>query len=169
MEDYYFLNLLKVGRVRTQSHRDGQHNQAETIGRDVCQKFIFSPDLKFLDITGLHWNKTFINLFSHQHSPGAPSQCGHLITTASDCMVRESRKEALELCSSLLMLPKFVRCFTNKTLEHETDSVLELFGACLNALCHRITPECLLVQDRITSSHCVDDTVPELTGFNCQF
>ncbi|KAK6975667.1 hypothetical protein BgiMline_022043 [Biomphalaria glabrata] len=111
----------------------------------------------------------FLEGAADQNFPGAPSQCGHLITTASDCMVRESRKEALELCSSLLMLPKFVRCFTNKTLEHETDSVLELFGACLNALCHRITPECLLVQDRITSSHCVDDTVPELTGFNCQF
>ncbi|KAH9519906.1 hypothetical protein Btru_071199 [Bulinus truncatus] len=104
---------------------------------------------------------------ARQNFPGAPLQCSRLVSTATNCSDKERRKEALELCSSLLMWPKFVRCYVEQN--GETDGVLELFRKCFDALCERLTSECLEVENTIKNSQCIDETMPELTGFNCQF
>ncbi|XP_059178629.1 uncharacterized protein LOC131957841 [Physella acuta] len=104
-----------------------------------------------------------------QDFPGAAPACIDLINVAANLIDGAARKEAIEMCSFIIMSPPFLRNWSRPD-PTSSQSALELFQMCTEAFYNMDTNLCLQViaaieADPVNYVH----ALPELMGFNCVF
>lgn len=102
-------------------------------------------------------------------SPGAAPACIDLINVAANLVDGAARKEAIEMCSFIIMSPPFLRNWSRPD-PSSSQSALELFKNCTEAFYNMDSDLCQQVIDTIAADSVnYVHALPELMGFNCIF